>query len=121
SFEAVAVEPTDSPVIQQTLDGRAVQPGPHKIQGIGAGFVPRNLEMDLITGAEGVSNEDAFEWARRVASREAIFGGISTGANICAACRIAERPENKGKTILTFACSFGERYLSTPLFEGLSG
>ncbi|MFP4145937.1 MAG: cysteine synthase A [Phycisphaeraceae bacterium] len=121
SFEAVAVEPTDSPVIQQTLDGRAVQPGPHKIQGIGAGFVPRNLEMDLITGAEGVSNEDAFDWARRVASREAIFGGISTGANICAACRIAERPENKGKTILTFACSFGERYLSTPLFEGLSG
>ena len=119
-FAAITVEPTDSPVIQQTLAGKELKPGPHKIQGIGAGFVPKVLNMDYVVGSETVSNDEAFEWARRVAREEGIFGGISTGANICAACRVAARPENRGKTIVTIAPSFGERYLSTPLFEGLA-
>ncbi len=119
-FAAITVEPTDSPVIKQTLEGKELKPGPHKIQGIGAGFVPKVLNMDYVVGSETVSNDEAFEWARRVAREEGIFGGISTGANICAACRVAGRPENKGKTIVTVAPSFGERYLSTPLFEGLA-
>ncbi len=112
-FQAIAVEPQDSPVIA------GGKPGPHKIQGIGAGFIPKNLDTSLLAGTEAVSNDDAFEWAKRVAREEGIFGGISTGANICAACRVAARPENKGKTIVTVACSFGERYLSTPMFQGL--
>jgi cysteine synthase A len=112
-FTAIAVEPTDSPVIG------GGKPGPHKIQGIGAGFIPKNLDTSLLNGTETVGNDDAFAWAKRVAKEEAIFGGISTGANICVACRIAARPENKGKTIVTIAASFGERYLSTPMFEGL--
>jgi cysteine synthase len=120
-FQAIAVEPVDSPVITQTLNGDPVKPGPHKIQGIGAGFVPRNCDVSLISGTEQVTNEDAFQWARKAAQQEGIFGGISTGGNICAACRVAEKPENKGKTIVTIAPSFGERYLSTPLFEGLTG
>jgi cysteine synthase A len=116
-FEAVAVEPTDSPVITQTMEGRDIQPGPHKIQGIGAGFVPKNCDISLLTATEQVSNDDAFEMSRRLAKEEGIFGGISTGANITAACRVAARPENKGKTIVTIGCSFGERYLSTPMFQ----
>ena len=116
---AVAVEPADSPVISQTMAGETPTPGPHKIQGIGAGFVPKNLDMSLISDAEKVDNEEAFEWARKVATQEGIFGGISTGGNVAAACRVGARPENKGKTILTVGCSFGERYLSTPMFEGL--
>jgi cysteine synthase A len=112
-FEAIAVEPEASPVIS---GGR---PAPHRIQGIGAGFIPRNLDTSLLNGIELVSNEQAFEWARRLAREEGIFGGISTGANVCAAARVAARPENKGKTIITIAASFGERYLSTPLVEGL--
>ncbi len=111
-FSAIAVEPEASPVIA------GGKPGPHKIQGVGAGFIPRNLDVSLLSGTVAVSNEDAFEWAGRVAREEGVFGGISTGANICAACRVAARPENAGKTIVTTACSFGERYLSTPLFEG---
>lgn len=120
AFTAVAVEPEDSPVITQTREGRDVKPGPHKIQGIGAGFVPKNLDMGVISGVEQVTNDDAFTWARRLAKEEGIFGGISSGANVCAAHRVAARPENKGKTIVTVAASFGERYLSTPLFEGLA-
>ncbi len=112
-FEAVAVEPEASPVIS---GGR---PAPHRIQGIGAGFVPRNLDTSLLNGVELVSNDQAFEWARRLAREEGIFGGISTGANVCAAARVAARPESRGKTIVTIAASFGERYLSTPLVEGL--
>jgi cysteine synthase len=112
-FKAIAVEPAASPVIS---GGR---PAPHKIQGIGAGFIPRNLDTSLVDGIELVTNEDAFEWARRLAKEEGIFAGISTGANVCAAVRVAEKSENKGKRIVTIGCSFGERYLSTPLFEGL--
>jgi cysteine synthase A len=113
SFKAIAVEPAASPVIS------GGKPAPHKIQGIGAGFIPRNLDTFLVDGIELVSNEDAYDWARKLAREEGIFGGISSGANVCAAARVAAKPENKGKTIVTVAASFGERYLSTPLFEGL--
>jgi cysteine synthase A len=113
SFQAIAVEPASSPVIS------GGKPAPHKIQGIGAGFIPRNLDTTLLNGVETVTNEDAYQWAQRLAKEEGIFGGISSGANVCAAARIAARPENKGKTIVTIIPSFGERYLSTPLFEGL--
>jgi cysteine synthase len=114
-FKAIAVEPEASPVLS---GGR---PAPHKIQGIGAGFVPRNCDTTLLNGIETVSNEDAYAWARRLSKEEGIFGGISSGANACAAARVAAKPENKGKRIVTVMCSFGERYLSTPLFEGLAG
>jgi len=110
-FKAIAVEPEASPVIS----GGA--PGLHKIQGIGAGFIPRNLDTSLLSGIEKVSNDESFEWSRRVAREEGILGGISTGANVCAAARIAMRPEFKGKRVVTVACSFGERYLSTALFQ----
>lgn len=110
-FKAIAVEPVTSPVIS------GGQPGLHKIQGIGAGFIPRNLDTTLLSGVELVSNDESFEWARRVAKEEGILGGISTGANVCVAARLAARPEYKGKRIVTIACSFGERYLSTLLFE----
>jgi cysteine synthase len=113
-FRAVAVEPADSPVIS------GGKPGPHKIQGIGAGFVPKNLDTSLLSAVETIANEEAFAWARRLAKEEGILGGISTGANIAAAIRVAGRPENRGKVIVTIAPSFGERYLSTALFEGLS-
>ena len=108
-------------MIQQTMEGKPVKPGPHKIQGLGAGFVPKNCDVSLIDATEAVTNDEAFEMTRRVAREEGIFGGISTGANIVAACRVAARPENKGKLIVTIGCSFGERYLSTPVFEGLAG
>lgn len=114
-FKAIAVEPTDSPVIS------GGQPGPHKIQGIGAGFIPDNLDTSLVDETVTVSNEEAFQWARRLAKEEGIMAGISSGANICAAAKVAARPEMKGKRIVTIMCSLGERYLSTPLFEGLTG
>ena len=112
-FKAIAVEPASSPVIS---GGR---PAPHKIQGIGAGFIPGNLDTSLLDGVELVSNDDAYTWAQRLASEEGIFAGISSGANVCAAARVAAKPENKGKKIVTIACDFAERYLSTPLFEGM--
>ena len=118
---AIAVEPKDSPVISQTLAGQPVKPGAHKIQGTGAGFVPKNLHLKdsqgnlQIAECVQVSNDDAFAMARRLAKEEGILVGISTGANVWAAIEIAKRPENKGKTIVTIACSTGERYLSTPL------
>jgi len=121
SFQAVAVEPKDSPVISQTLSGQPVKPGPHKIQGTGAGFVPRNLHLrdekgnPQITECIQVSNDDSFAMARRLAKEEGILAGISSGANVWAAIELAKRPENKGKMIVTIACSTGERYLSTPL------
>ncbi|MEN6496264.1 MAG: cysteine synthase A [Thermoguttaceae bacterium] len=110
-FQAIAVEPTDSPVIS------GGKPGPHKIQGIGAGFIPKNLDTSLLSGVETVTNEEAFAWARRLAREEGILGGISTGANVVAAARVAARPENRDKVIVTVAPSFGERYLSTPLYQ----
>jgi len=121
SFTAIAVEPKDSPVISQTLAGQPVKPGPHKIQGTGAGFVPKNLHLKdsdgnvQIAECVQVSNDDAFAMARRLAKEEGILVGISTGANVIAAIEVAKRPENKGKTIVTVACSTGERYLSTAL------
>jgi cysteine synthase A len=113
----VAVEPKDSPVISQTRAGEAVKPGPHKIQGTGAGFVPDNLHLDVVDEVLTVSNEDAFAMARRLAKEEGILGGISSGANVYAALELARRPENKGKLIVTVACSTGERYLSTALAD----
>ena len=121
SFQAIAVEPKDSPVISQTLAGQPVKPGPHKIQGTGAGFVPGNLHLKDSAGnpqiveCVQVSNDDAFAMARRLAKEEGILVGISTGANVIAAIEVAKRPENKGKVIVTIACSTGERYLSTAL------
>src|SRR5690606_23239990 len=123
SFQAIAVEPKDSPVISQTLAGQPLKPGPHKIQGAGAGFIPNNLHLKDSSGnaqiAEciQVTNDDAFAMARRLAKEEGILVGISTGANVCAALEIAKRPENKGKLIVTIACSTGERYLSTALAD----
>ena len=121
SFQAIAVEPKDSPVISQTLAGQPLKPGPHKIQGTGAGFVPKNLHLKdeqgnpQIVECVQVSNDDAFAMARRLAKEEGILVGISTGANVVAAIEVAKRPENKGKMIVTMACSTGERYLSTAL------
>ena len=117
SFRSIAVEPKDSPVITQTRAGLPLKPGPHKIQGTGAGFVPKNLNLGIVDEVITVSNEDAMQTARRLAAEEGILVGISTGANVWAALKVAGRPENKGKLIVTFACSTGERYLSTPLAE----
>lgn len=108
---SVAVEPAASPVIS------GGSPGPHKIQGIGAGFIPKNCNTSVIDEVVTVTNEDAFETARQVALQEGILGGISTGANIWSALQVAKRPEMAGKTIVTVACSFGERYISTALAE----
>ena len=115
NFKAIAVEPVDSPVIS------GGKPGPHKIQGIGAGFIPKNLDTSLVDETITVSNEEAFQWSRRLAKEEGIVAGISSGANMCAAAKVAARPEYKGKRIVTIMPSLGERYLSTPLFEGLTG
>src|SRR3954447_3915757 len=115
NFKAIAVEPVDSPVIS------GGKPGPHKIHGIGAGFIPKNLDTSLVDETILVSNEEAFQWSRRLAKEEGIVAGISSGANVCAAAKIAARPEFKGKRICVIIPSLGERYLSTPLFEGLTG
>jgi len=121
SFTAIAVEPKDSPVISQTLAGQPVKPGPHKIQGTGAGFVPVNLHLKNAAGEPQileciqVSNDDAFAMARRLAKEEGLLVGISTGANVFAALEVAKREGSKGKVIVTVACSTGERYLSTAL------
>ncbi len=117
AFTAIAVEPEASPVISQTMAGEPVQPGPHKIQGTGAGFVPKNLDMEVVSEAIKVSNDDAFAMARRLAAEEGLLVGISTGANVVAALQVAARPENKGKLIVTIGCSTGERYLSTALAD----
>jgi cysteine synthase A len=117
SFKAIAVEPVASPVITQTMKGEPVKPGRHKVQGIGAGFVPGNLHTSVVDEVVQITDEEAFEYARRLAKEEGIFGGISSGGNVAAAAKVAARPENKGKLIVTVMCSFGERYLSTPLFE----
>ncbi len=110
NFKAIAVEPKHSPVIS------GGQPGKHRIQGIGAGFVPKNLDTSIIDDVIQVDDEVAFEWGRRLAKEEGIMAGISSGANMWAAAQVAARPEFKGKRIVTIMCSLGERYLSTPLF-----
>jgi len=117
---SVAVEPSASPVITQQRNGQPLKPGAHKIQGIGAGFVPDNLDLSLVDVVEQVSNEEAIEYARRLTREEGILAGISCGAAAAVAARIAKRPENKGKTIVAILPDSGERYLSTALFEGIS-
>ena len=117
SFRCIAIEPETSPVIRQALDGKPLQPGKHMIQGIGAGFIPGVLNLDVIDDVEFVTNEDAFTWARRASLEEGLMCGISSGAALCVADRIARKPENKGKVIVTVLASAGERYLSTPLFS----
>ncbi|KNY22158.1 cysteine synthase A [Methylobacterium sp. ARG-1] len=113
NLKVFAVEPVDSPVIS------GGQPGPHKIQGIGAGFIPENLHTDILDGVLKVSNDTAFETSRALARLEGIPGGISTGGNVAAALELAKRPEFQGKRIVTIACSFAERYISSALFDGI--
>lgn len=115
----VAVEPSDSPVLTQSRNGETLKPGPHKIQGIGAGFVPSILDMSVIDEIFQVTNDQALETARKLADEEGLFCGISSGAAIYACLQIASRPENKGKVIVTVLPSTGERYLSTALFADL--
>jgi cysteine synthase A len=115
NFKAIAVEPADSPVIS------GGKPGKHMIQGLGAGFIPKNLDTTLVDDTITVTNEEAFQWSRRLSKEEGIVAGISGGANVCAAAKVAGRPEYKGKRICVIIPDLGERYLSTPLFEGLTG
>lgn len=116
---SVAVEPAGSPVISQTLRGETLKPGPHKIQGIGAGFIPETLDLSIVDRVEQVSNEEAIEVARRLAREEGILAGISCGAATAAALRVAKEPEMRGKTIVVILPDSGERYLTSVLFEGM--
>lgn len=118
---SVAVEPEASPVITQTLEGNPLQPGSHKIQGIGAGFIPETLDLTVVDRVEQVSNEEAIEMARRLSREEGILSGISCGAAVAVAVRLAREPEFDGKTIVAILPDSGERYLSTVLYEGLGG
>jgi cysteine synthase A len=118
-IQSVAVEPLASPVISQRLAGEPNQPAPHKIQGIGAGFVPDNLDLSIVDSVEKVSNEEAIAFALRLAREEGILCGISCGAAVAAAVRLAKLPENANKTIVVILPDSGERYLSSALFEGL--
>ena len=113
-FQSIAVEPEESPVIS------GGQPGRHKIEGIGAGFIPRNLDTSIVDGVEKVTSDEAVEWARRAAKEEGLLVGISSGAALCAAARVAAKPENKKKLIVVVLASCGERYLSTVLYQGLA-
>ena len=119
SIVSVAVEPEASPVISQHLAGKPLQPGPHKIQGIGAGFIPETLDVSLLDRVEAVGNDEAIEFARRLAREEGILAGISSGAAAAAAARIADLPEFEGKTIVVILPDAGERYLSSALYEGI--
>jgi cysteine synthase len=116
---SIAVEPTASPVIYQKMHGEELKPGPHKIQGLGAGFIPENLDLSIVDRVELVTNEESIEMARRLAREEGIFSGISCGAAAAAAVRVAAEPEMKGKTIVVVLPDAGERYLSSVLFEGM--
>ncbi|CAI0871739.1 cysteine synthase A [Serratia quinivorans] len=119
AITTVAVEPTDSPVITQALAGEEIKPGPHKIQGIGAGFIPGNLDLDLVDRVEQITNDEAISMARRLMDEEGILAGISSGAAVAAAVKLAEEPEFTDKTIVVILPSSGERYLSTALFADL--
>jgi len=119
SVKLIAVEPTDSPVITQTLNGDEVKPGPHKIQGIGAGFIPGNLDLDLIDRVSLITNDESISMARRLMEEEGILAGISSGAAVAAAVKLSEEPEFADKTIVVILPSSGERYLSTALFADL--
>jgi cysteine synthase A len=116
SVQVVAVEPVNSPVIQQYRDKQALKPGPHKIQGIGAGFIPKNLNVEVIDDVVTVRDEEAFELSRRLAREEGMLCGISCGAAVAGALQVAKRAENAGKLIVVVLPDLGERYLSTPLF-----
>ena len=116
---SVAVEPVESPVITQRLAGQELKPGPHKIQGIGAGFIPDTLDLSVVDRVELVTSEEAIEHARRLAREEGILSGVSSGAAIAVALKLARMEEFKGKTIVTILPDSGERYLSGPLFQGL--
>jgi cysteine synthase A len=116
---SVAVEPVASPVISQAMAGQPLRPGPHKIQGIGAGFVPRNLDLSMVDRVEKVTNEESIDMARRLAREEGLLCGISCGAAVAAAVRIAREEESRGKTIVVILPDSGERYLSSVLFEGM--
>lgn len=116
---SVAVEPVASPVISQTLAGQPIKPGPHKIQGLGAGFVPRNLDLSIVDRVETVTNEESIEMARRLAREEGLLSGISCGAAVAAAVRLARDEQFHGKTIVVILPDSGERYLSSVLFEGM--
>ncbi|MDD5458144.1 MAG: cysteine synthase A [Phycisphaerae bacterium] len=120
NFKAVAVEPLKSPVLTQTLANKEIKPGPHKIQGIGAGFVPKVLNLNIIDEVLTIDDDEAVDWARRAAKLEGLFVGISSGAAFAAANALALRPENRGKTIVTIIPSFGERYLSSALFADIT-
>lgn len=117
--QAIAVEPAGSPILTQARAGEPLKPGPHKIQGIGAGFVPQVLDLSLLDGVETVTNEEAVEFARRLTREEGIISGISGGAAAAVVARLAQRPENAGKTIVAILPDSGERYLSSVLFEGV--
>jgi cysteine synthase A len=117
---SIAVEPAASPVITQKLKGQALKPGPHKIQGIGAGFIPGTLDLAMVDRVEQVTNEESIEMARRLANEEGILAGISCGAAVAAAVRVGKEPDMKGKTLVTILPDSGERYLSTALFEGIA-
>ena len=120
SFKAIAVEPSQSPVLTQTLAGQPIKPGPHKIQGIGAGIVPKVLNLKLVDEVVQVDQDEAIEYARRAANEEGLFVGISSGAALRAAQIVAERPENKNKVIVVVTPSFGERYLTSALFAHIN-
>ena len=120
-IHSVAVEPAESPVITQTLKGEEPKPGPHGIQGIGAGFIPRNLDLEMVDEVMSVTTEEALEYGRLMARREGILCGISSGAAARAAVRLAQRDEFQGKTIVAVLPSAGERYLSSALFEDTEG
>lgn len=120
ALHSVAVEPAESPIIGQTKRGEAITPAPHKIQGIGANFIPKNLDLDLVDEVISIESAEAIEWARKTATQEGILVGISSGAAMAAAAKLAARPENAGKNIVVILPDSGERYLSSVLFEDIS-
>jgi len=120
SFRAIAVEPAQSPVLAQALAGKPLVPGRHKIQGIGAGFIPKVLNLKIVDEVIGVDSDEAIDWARRAAKEEGLFVGISSGAALAAADQVARRPQYKGKVLVAILPSFGERYLSTDLFANIT-